>query len=168
MRISDWSSDVCSSDLRLTPSSARWARVAPAGEPGSPNTLPTLAISSIARLLRLAEAVLPGQRAPRESLDQGIGTLACQREENQRADDDGGTAGHLPIDHQEAETLAGAHQLGGDDEHPAEREAGAQAGRVARQRGRHQDAPHQHDAAEDAAARDLDQLAVGAEEIGRA
>src|SRR3546814_1180708 len=80
------------------------------------------------RLLRLAEAVLPGQRAPRESLDQGIGTLACQREENQRADDDGGTAGHLPIDHQEAETLAGAHQLGGDDEHPAEREAGAQAG----------------------------------------
>src|SRR3546814_9552223 len=83
----------CSPTERLTPSSARWARLAPASEPGSPNTLPTLAISSIARLLRLAEAVLPGQRAPRESLDQGIGTLACQREENQRAADDGGTAG---------------------------------------------------------------------------
>src|SRR3546814_13755596 len=116
----------CSPTERLTPSSARWARLAPASEPGSPNTLPTLAISSIARLLRLAEAVLPGQRAPRESLDQGIGTLACQREENQRADDDGGTAGHLPIAHQEAETLAGAHPHGGDDAHPAKPAAGAQ------------------------------------------
>src|SRR3546814_3762257 len=66
----------------------------------------------------------------------------------------------------EAETLAGAHQLGGDDEHPAEREAGAQAGQVARQRGRHQDAPHQVEAGEAADARDLDQLAVGAEDAG--
>src|SRR3546814_11685023 len=98
------------------------------------------------RLLRLAEAVLPGQRAPRESLDQGIGTLACQREENQRADDDGGTAGHLLIDHQEAEILAGAHHLGGDEEHPAEREADAQAGQVARQRRRPQEAPNQVEA----------------------
>src|SRR3546814_14376863 len=69
----------CSPTERLTPSSARWARLAPASEPGSPNTLPTLAISSIARLLRLAEAVLPGQRAPRERLDQGIGTRSEAR-----------------------------------------------------------------------------------------
>src|SRR3546814_19618531 len=73
----------CSPTERLTPSSARWARLAPASEPGSPNTLPTLAISSIARLLRLAEPVLPGQRAPRDSPDQGIGNIACHPEQKQ-------------------------------------------------------------------------------------
>src|SRR3546814_14757924 len=110
--ISCWPTD------RVTPASARWERLAPAMEPTSPNTLPTSVISSTARLLGLAEAVLPGQRAPRGGHQQRVGRLAGQREENQRTDADGRASGHLPGDHEEAEALAGAHQLGGGDEHP--------------------------------------------------
>src|SRR3546814_14759217 len=91
----------CSPTERLTPSSARWARLAPASEPGSPNTLPTLAISSIAHLLPLAEAVLPGQRPPLASLDPGLGPLPSPTEETPRADVDGGAASHIPISHQD-------------------------------------------------------------------
>src|SRR3546814_16036899 len=105
-------------------------------EPTSPNTLPTAVISSTARLLGLAEAVLPGQRAPRGGHEQRVGRLAGQCEEDQRADDDRRASGHLPVDHAEAEALAGAHQLGRAAEPPAKREDGAQAGEVARQGGR--------------------------------
>src|SRR3546814_19752182 len=64
----------CSPTERLTPSSARWARLSPASEPASPNTLPTFAIFSIPHLHRLAEPVLTDHTPPRATLHTGTQT----------------------------------------------------------------------------------------------
>ena len=68
--------------------------------------------------------------------------------------------GLLAVDQQKAEPLARAHDLGGDDEHPAEPEPAAQPGDIGRQRRRDQDAPDQPPGREAVDAPDLDEAAV--------
>src|SRR3546814_19769294 len=88
--ISCWPTD------RVTPASARCERLAPAMEPASPNTLPTSVISSTAHLLGLADAVLPGQRAPRGGHQPRVERIAGHRDADQPPDDPGRRALHLP------------------------------------------------------------------------
>src|SRR3546814_8460856 len=62
MRISDWSSDVCSSDLRNQPLRPQLVPRHAAGSPGAAGAQPELAAAALA-LLRLWPAAVPGHDA---------------------------------------------------------------------------------------------------------
>ena len=91
---------------------------------------------------------------------QGIGELSEHGKGGDGRENGGRLAGHLPIDEEKAQALRSAHELGGDDEHPAQAQAGAQARDVGGQNRRKDHAcdERQRRQAHDAAG--LDQLAV--------
>ena len=70
------------------------------------------------------------------SASNAVGRLAEHREGDDRGDDLRRLAELLAVDEQIAEAFGRAHEFGGDDEHPAEAEAGAQRHHVGRQHGR--------------------------------
>src|SRR5882672_4126007 len=139
---------------RLTP----WRAVTPVSK-----RLATRLMRSILALLALRlERVLPADQAVADHHEDDVGQLAEQREQHEAADDELRSAGLLAVEQQIAEPLAGAHQFGRNDEHPAESKPAAQAHEVGGEGGRQQDAAHEPPPGEAIDAADLDQLAVHA------
>src|SRR5260221_13809715 len=142
--------------LRSTPSSAL---VTPPC--GASKRLEIPLSRNIGRFLaRRLVAVLPGGIALRQADQRYVAQFAEQREQHNRGDDHRRTAGHLAVDEEEAEPLARPHELGGENEHPAETEPAAQAGNIGRQRRRQEDAADESEAGIAVDAADLDELAV--------
>ncbi len=66
--------------------------------------------------------ILPPQEWPRDGNEQPVGQLAEEGEDEDDGHDLGRLADLLAIDEQIAQAFGRTHELGGDDEHPAEAE----------------------------------------------
>src|SRR5580704_14203975 len=120
--------------------------------------LPTRSSASIG--LVLSHDIFPAQERRSDKHDQPIGRLADDGEGDDGGDDLRRLAELLAVDQQIAETFGSAHQLGGDDEHPAETEARPQRNHIGRQNRRQQNAAHHFHVGQPERAADFDQLAV--------
>jgi hypothetical protein len=111
-----------------------------------------------------AERVLPAQERRGGDLDQPVGGLAENREDDNGRENLRGLAELLTVNQEIAESFGGAHELGRDHKHPAKAKANPQRDDIGRQHGRQQDASDHCRSRQAEGAADLDDLAVHRED----
>src|SRR6266851_4588041 len=112
------------------------------------------------RSMARRERVLPGEEGRGGGEEQAVADLAEHGESENGGEDLLGLAELLAVDQEIAEALGGAHEFGGDHEHPPEPEPRPQAHDIFGQDRRQQDSPHQRRRRQAEDAPDLHRLAV--------